>query len=428
MREETIMRIDRVLSMISLSLLSACVSACAANATRSHDEAPGGDRHQKDQIAPSDDPTILVPGASLALDDVIMSSDVGQTFGTDDQHVPYPDTYWPFVNEGSDAHWNGADASPIEKLLSLTNPDQKQAAKDWEHNNHGSGVPNVAGWWGHCPGWTGAAMSNAPILHAVYAKADGGGGVTSCNAGDDGCTRFEIGDVNALMAEIYVDGDSTFIGGRCDTKPSDIKRDEFGRIVRDGTGCKGVNAGALLVALASRMKGAHQALAIDAQNDFNTDQIWNQPAYRYTVYRYQPLNETQAANLVAHGTFDGDQTKYLWDDAARGWALVDLGIDWVSEYGANTDVVSGLVSTNETRVVAVIELDGDPSAHPTILGGEYVDDPSVGADRLTVPPFLWISNGPGGDWGDPSVNGDYHNPYVSVGAVQQLIALGQTSS
>src|SRR5258708_28467778 len=101
-----------------------------------------------------------------------------------------------------------SDGLPLEKLLSITTPDQKQAAKDWEHANHGSGVPGVSGWWGHCPGWTGAAMSNAPILHPVYAKADGSGGVAACNAGDDGCVKFEIGDVDALMAEVYVDGDS----------------------------------------------------------------------------------------------------------------------------------------------------------------------------------------------------------------------------
>ena len=61
-------------------------------------------------------------------------------------------------------------------------------------------------------------MANAPILHAVYAKFDGAGSFVACTAGSAGCTKFEIGDINALMAEVYVDGDSSFIGARCDTE------------------------------------------------------------------------------------------------------------------------------------------------------------------------------------------------------------------
>jgi hypothetical protein len=86
-----------------------------------------------------------------------------------------------------------------------------------------------------------------------------------------------------------------------------------------------------------------------------------------------------------------------------------------------------------------------------IIGGEFLDDPKhggdnnsdqtwtdpltgaevpgpgnieqgSGADRLTVPPFVWTSNGPGPDDLDPSAAG--HNPYVKVSLVQKLVALG----
>ena len=387
-----------------------------------------GNGKSPDQIGANDNPNNLIPNASALLADNIGSGDVGQTFGVDDAHVPYPDTYWPFVNEGTDAHWNGSDASPVEKLMSTTNPAHVADAKSWEHANHGSGVPNVASWWGHCPGWTGAAMSNPPIQHAVYAAADGSGGVASCSPGAQGCTRFEIGDINALEAEVWVDGPSSFIGARCDTSAANIKRDANGRIVRNGSGCQGLNAGALVIALGNRMKRQQLAMAIDAQNDFNTDQIWNQPAYRYSVYRYNGVSQPEAANLVAHGTTTGDQTTYSWDANAKGFAFVDIGIQWVSENGPNTEPVSGLASTHETRFVAVLELDAandDPAAN--IIGGEYIDDPSVGADRLTVPPFVWISQGAGPDNLDPSVNGNDHNPWIQPSVVKQLIALGTSN-
>jgi hypothetical protein len=413
-------------SFFFVSSLIALACACSSSNGTGEDPTSTGKQPSADQISDDDDPSRLLPGASRKLADNIAASDVGQTFGTDDGHVPYPDTYWPFTENGIDASWNGGDKSPLEKYMTLVDATDLAAAKDWEKTNHGSGVPGVQGWYGHCPGWTGAAMLNAPIQHAVFAKPDGNGGVTSCNQGDDGCIKFEIGDINALMAEIYVDADSRFIGNRCDTKPSDIKRDGDGRITRTGGGCQGLNPGSLVIVLGAQMKTNKAAMAIDAQNGFNTDQIWNQPAYRYTVYAYEPLAEAEAANLVATGSKTGALTKYKWNDAAKGFARVDLGIKWVSERGANTDVVSGTDSTRETRVAAVLELDQDAaSAGANIIGGEYLEDRSVGADRLAVPPFVWIATDSGPESLSPSVDGDHHNPYVKPTVVKALVAMGQ---
>jgi hypothetical protein len=409
-----------------ISLLAACglVAACSAQVSSSKKNGAHGGKG--DAIGGFEDPNGLVPGASRTLADNIGAGDVGQTFGVKDGNIPYPDTYWPFTSEGIDAKWNWSDqsASPLEKYMGVANPGAVADAKAWEHNNHGSGVPGVSGWWGHCPGWTGAAMANAPIQHAAYAASDGNGGLVACNGGDAGCVKFEIGDLNALMAEVYVDGASSFIGARCDTKPSDITRDANGRITQEG--CDGVNPGSLLIVAATLMKQQQLPFAIDAQSDFNTDQIWNQPAYRYTVNRYQTLTAAQAANLVVHGTLDGDQTAYQWNDQAQGFALVDLSLSWVSERGPNTSVVSGADSTRQTRMVAVIELDRDASdGAAQIIGGEYVVDASAGSSRLSVAPFLWTIQDAGQDSLPLSVGGNNHNPYLQPSLVKQLIALGQ---
>jgi transglutaminase elicitor len=407
---------------------SSMLAACGGQAISNDETIDNGgdvvmsDDGKLDAIGGYEAPETLVPGASRRLASNIVGADVGKTFGTDDDHVPYPDTYWPFTDEGADATWNGGDG-PITKFMKLVDAAQVKAAHDWEHNNHGPAVPGVAGWWGHCPGWTGASMANAPIKHAVNAKLVNGA-FAACTAGSAGCTKFEIADINALEAEVYVDGDSSFIGARCDTAPNKIKRDANGRILTSG--CGGVNPGSLLIVMATQMKKNHKPFAIDAQNDYNTDQIWNQPAYRYKVNRFKALTEKQAANLVAHGTMTGAETKYPYNASAKGWALVDVTLSWVSENGPNTTMVSGMESTRETRMVAVIELDKAPAnTTAKILGGEYVDDASVGADRLTVPPFLWTIQDAGADDESTSVGGDNHNPYVKPSLVKQLIALGQ---
>jgi hypothetical protein len=363
---------------------------------------------------------------STLLADSLVPDDVGKTFGVDDEHIPYPDTYWPFSQNGIDAEWHGQGTrSPLERYMAVADPMNALAARAWEHGFHGEGVPNMVAWWGHCPGWTGAATSNAPVRWPVSVRSDGAGGVVPCSAGDMGCVSFEIGDVDALLAEVYLDGPSALIGARCDKKPAQIQRDQYGRIARDGSGCKGLNAGALVVVLGQWMKKKKGALAIDAQNDFNTDQIWNQPAYRYTVNRFTPIDAASAANLVAFGTTTGSLTSYPWNASAQAFAQVDLSIHWVSELGPNTQAVSGTSSTHETRVVAILELSAaatEPGAR--ILGGEYVDDGTVHADRLTVPPFVWLSHGPGPEQVSPTLGGSGHNPYVSPRVVELLVRLG----
>ena len=371
-------------------------------------------------IASNEDPAQLIGRASRLLSANISASDVGKTFGTPDNAVPYPDTYWPFKSgddvgskNGIDARWNSATTdSPLEKYMAVAKPNDATAlktAKDWEKKNHGEDVKDVQSWFGHCPGWTAAALSNKPILHPVFAKGDGRGGIVKCAAGSTGCVKFEIGDVNAIMAEAYVSGPSKFLGGRCDTKPDKVKRDTFGRITQEG--CQGVNPGTLLIIANTMMKKRHIGFAIDAQNDFNTDQIWNQPAYSYTINEFKSLTEQEASKLVS----GKDGVPYsTFNPKAKGWAKVGITINWVSERGPNTTVVSGKESTNTMQMDAVVELDKAASdSTANIIGGEYVDGPN-GENRLTVPPFVWSPGGMGPE-----------NTSVSAAVVKQLIAMGQ---
>jgi hypothetical protein len=231
--------------------------------------------------------------------------------------------------------------------------------------------------------------------------------------------------MDALAAEVFTGGRGKLVGARCDTPPDQIPRDTYGRIVRNGTGCKGLNPGALVIALAAQMRDLGRSLVIEAQNDRNTDQIWNQPAYRYTVNRYEVLDQTSAANLVASGKRTGALSHYPWNDAARGFVLVDATIHWVTEYGPNLHYVSGLSHTRATRFVAVLEIDAPPSnPDARIIGGEYIDDPSVGADRFTIPPFVVIADGPAPEDVPPEGDGARHNPWVSPAVVMQLLQLG----
>ncbi len=415
----------------SLLLLSLLTGACVAEDASEFDQ----EADKADQISGQDDPSGILGNAERRLAWLISSNERGQTFGVDTENIPYPDTYWPYTDNGIAASWmdkagfacsrpnncRTPEASPLEKFTRMTGANVG-AAMDWEHKNHGQGRPGVSGWWGHCPGWVAGAMLNKPILHSVLAKADGNGGVIACNEADPNCTTFEIGDINALSAEAYENSPAKLIGSRCDTNPDSIQRDQFGRVIRNGRGCKGLNAGSMLILMANRLKMQKKPFAIDVQNADTTGEIWNQPAFAYTVNRFERLDETQAANLVASGRPQGPQTRYQWNNNAQGFALVDFTLLWVTETpGPNETVVRGINSYRKTRMVAVIELDSTfDDSNARIIGGEYIDDPSVGADRLSVAPFAWVSNGMGPE--------NSHNPYVNNRMVQQLINMGNDTA
>jgi hypothetical protein len=420
------------LDLVSRSVLALSLAAggCASEDLPEGEDTADG---KADQISGKDDPSGLLVNAERRLSALIGEADVGETFGVEDDEAPYPDTYWPMVDDGIAVEWletNGspcagmndcedAQPSPLEKYMMIADPANADEAVAWEVKNHGKDVKDVKDWFGHCPGWAAAAQLFPPILGETGFRSDGSGGVAKCAPGETGCVTFEIGDMNALMAEVYNNARSRFIGARCDTEPADIERDEFGRIVRDGKGCQGLNAGALLIVAGNVMKLQKKKFNIDAQNEFNTEQIWNQPAYRYTVNRFETLTEREAANLVAFGEKSGGMTDYQWNSSASGFALVDLSMHWVTETpGPNVTVVSGTRSSKETRMLAVIELDRSPSdPEAEIIGGEYLDDESIGANRLRVHPFVWIALdvGPDGSTG--------HNPFVKGQLVKEMINL-----
>ncbi|MFT3776504.1 MAG: hypothetical protein QM820_65015 [Minicystis sp.] len=413
-------------TFISVLLVGGLGSAGCSDKTAAPVEATGS-AQEADAIASYEQPETLVAGASRRLADNISADDIGKDFGLPDERAPYPDTYWPYIQGGSDARWNpyGIDPrTPLEKYMAATNPFATDLAKVWEYQNHGTGMPNVQTWHGHCPGWAAASTSNAPIRHPVFAAPNGQGGITPCQEGEYGCVRFEIGDLNALMAEAWLDGPAAVLGTGCNTPPYYIPRDLYGRIAKPG--CDGVNAGSLLVVASTLLKQNQTAFAIEAQNPQTTAQIRNQPTYRYHVYDFHPLTRSQAANMVARGTTSGPDASYPWNPAARGFAFVDLGLRFVGEDHAHLDFVSGTHTTYEMRMAAVIELDADASnPNAKILGGEYLDLPSSQANRLTVPPYVWVSRGAGPDQLPWYVNGSQHNPYVRPSVVKQLVALGQ---
>ena len=99
---------------LSLSLAAALLAAgCAAPDTEPTDDAIDGAGGKADQISGNDDPSGLLSGAERRLSLLASAADVGTTFGVDDDAIPYPDTYWPMVDNGIAVEWQAGQPSPL---------------------------------------------------------------------------------------------------------------------------------------------------------------------------------------------------------------------------------------------------------------------------------------------------------------------------
>src|SRR5690349_1026804 len=99
------MSAHRAWILISLTSLGLSLAACGKGQSFIGEE--GATRGDDRALIPvQDDPSLILPGASKRLFDNIAWSDVGYLFGVDPSLIPYPDTYWPYTNGGSDWNWS----------------------------------------------------------------------------------------------------------------------------------------------------------------------------------------------------------------------------------------------------------------------------------------------------------------------------------
>src|SRR5947209_14855204 len=126
-------------SLFALAFTAAALTPVACSSTPP-DRAEAIDRtSEPDAIGSNEHPDIVIPGATSLLAKNLTAADVGQTYGVDDDHVPYPDTYWPFDDDGIAAQWED-EPSPLAKYMALEDPTHADDARNWEIDNHGSKV------------------------------------------------------------------------------------------------------------------------------------------------------------------------------------------------------------------------------------------------------------------------------------------------
>lgn len=333
---------------------------------------------------------------TLKADELVPQSDVGKEVAVSTENKPFSSDYWPMIKNGILARWMGPSVlSPAEKYGTLyLDATQQKTMYDWIQKNHGKDVPGVASWFGICQGWTASAiMEKAPLKPITVRKVvrDGKVYLQRCTTSTTNCVSFSPGDLTGLLAEAYASADARFIGYRCDTSTVNFKYDASGRLVQPN--CRS-NAGTLFLTATNFIKKSGRAFAINAVNN---DEVWNQPAYAYTVSKYATVTAEQAAKLV-----DMTKTKYEWNPAAVGFRQVTMKLTWAVETQPTTMTAPPTLSASKTYDF-IVELD----AAGAVIGGEW-----IGSSKTDHPPFFWAPVAPGSEI--PNFKADYARALLNV--------------
>lgn len=355
---------------------------------------------------------------------------------------PFPSNWWPMSQGGVARRWNGGQPGPAEKYDLLVSPDkikdvqltlaQKNykdepvnqgaqpetfrigPAAEWEHRNHGRyGTKEPEGWYGHCNGWSSYVLNEDEPKRPVSVRYDATSRtVTECaSAGDAGCVRFEVGDLNALGAELYWNDGARMVGRRCEQAESEFTFDESGRV--NAVECRDGNAATMHIVATNMLGRLRRPFVVDLTAD---RQVWNFPVYKYQIDENREVTVQEALRLVGA---PANVTTWTYNTAAVKWVKVKTRL-WIVEdsIGPTTQPAGQLLDTYTTieSYDYILELD----AQGNIIGGEY-----TGASKTRHPDFLWysFSNSAYAASSDDLLDGD--NKELRYSVWKQILTLSQ---
>ena len=331
------------------------------------------------------------------------------TASVDKVREPYADFWFPERLGGT----NGPDKDGLTPTLALDAYDNAfyggtPTASVWERAHHNEPVS----WYGHCNGFSAAAARHrnpgGPSWKPVKRPV-------GCS---NNCIEFSPMQIRALMAEVYMNSISRFVGGhRCEKKKEELNtrpQDRVNPEVMDE--CEDPDPGTMHLAVLNWLARKKEVMVAD----FNADnEVWNYPLYKIS-YRYEPSpgggkkwNEAEVMSAINSSVYNS----YVYNTAAKAFAVVSMRLSYAKATDETTNVPE---ATLEPKLIHrslryVLELDDNER----IIGGEWLytlDDNGAPVVEVKHPDFLWIPFEPG----KPAGNRTGGNPHVDTEEVLSM--------
>lgn len=309
------------------------------------------------------------------------------------ERLPYSDGWWPEKFGGTNA------TGILDRYDAAFNTGPNKAAA-WEKENHNADVS----WYGHCNGFSAAAARHQNPQKSVYRPV-------GCSSGGTQCIEFQPHQIRTLLAEVYMNAKSRFLGGnRCGVPKDQLSNNPQDRI--DPTkmdACDDMDPGSFHVALVNFIGIQKQTLVFDMARH---EEVWNFPVYKYSYYieeNGRRLNRQEAIQATGRA----GATDYVFNPAAVKFVKVKLTLSYAKALGTAVSGQPAPTQEQQIKYRYLLELD----ANENIVGGEWLSD-SEANSRSDHPDFIWIPFEPF----DPPGNRKFGNPYVSPQEVIKMWA------
>lgn len=196
---------------------------------------------------------------TMALNELNLATIIKEHASAVVKPTPWVSWWWPYGINGIAGPAEKYDTVYQNYLRSrgIDTSDYKGAA-DWERMRHSPRAPMYEGWFGHCNGWSAAAL-NVPEPRKPI-TIDG--------------VEFSVGDQKALISESWMEFSGDFIGRRVNDK-GDFSSDRFWDVA----------PAQFTLILANIVSGGNRGIVFDR---FTGDQVWNQPLVAYRFFPPKP--------------------------------------------------------------------------------------------------------------------------------------------
>jgi subtilisin-like proprotein convertase family protein len=420
--------------ILCFSLLGSAACGSLSEDLTDTNDVPTGKVQSEEKIDAENDPNRFRLDLVRSYDDLPSS-------GTS-LRKPFPSNWWPMSQGGVARAWNGNELGPAQKYDQLVTPDRIRdvqltlakknwkdepvnqeaqpetfhvgPAAEWELKNHGRyGETDPESWWGHCNGWASYVLNEDEPIRPVLVRYDAATRrVTECASGDAGCVLFQLGDINALGAELYWQDGARMAGRRCEQADSEFNFDPSGRI--NSVECRDGNAGTFHIVVTNMIGRLERPFIVDLTAD---RQVWNYPVYSYELLENREVTLQEALQLIGA---PAGTTTWTYNPDARRFIRVRMRASIVEDAIPPSTRPAGDQLARYTTLENyeyLLELD----QAGTITGGEWTGD-----SKRRHPDFVWYSysNSAYSSSSDDLYDGD--NDALRYSIWKQILTLAQT--
>jgi hypothetical protein len=193
------------------------------------------------------------------------------------ERTPWAGYWWAYTGNGI-ANSKFGGCSPAGKYDAARGG---KGSQSWEVKNHGSQVPKVQGWWGHCNGWCAAA--------ALYPEPRESQRVNGID--------FGVADLKALLSEAGMEASADFYGNRIESWES-----------TDSPKFEDTVPNQYFLVLTNYMGKLRMPVLIDR---FTGGEVWNQPMVGYE-FDYPKPEDVVPPDPANPGVYRINVTSRMW--------------------------------------------------------------------------------------------------------------------